>query len=66
MSTLAERMDRLELDLRRMQRELEALRREAHAVAAPEPDVSDAAAAPVVTTVVDEPEPVPALPSVPA
>jgi uncharacterized membrane protein len=32
-STLTERMDRLELDLRRMQRELETLRREARAAA---------------------------------
>src|SRR6478735_7142967 len=64
MSTLAERMDRFELDLRRMQRELEALRREAYAVAEPQAEV---AAAPVVTQVVDEPEPVPAfLPPPPA
>ena len=64
MATLAERMDRFELDLSRMQRELEALRREAHAVASSEPEV---AAAPVVTQVVDEPESVPAfLPPSPA
>ena len=63
MSTFAERIDRFELDLRRMQRELEALRREAHAVASSEPE---AAAAPVVTQVVDEPEPPAFLPPPPA
>ena len=63
MATLAERMDRFELDLSRMQRELEALRREAHALASSEPEV---AAAPVVTQVVDEPEPPAFLPPPPA
>ena len=38
MSTLTERMDRFELDLRRMQRELEALRREARTSGRPEPE----------------------------
>lgn len=53
MSTLAERMNRFELDLRRMQGELEALRREARTTAAAEPE---AAAVPVVAAVVEEPE----------
>src|SRR6186997_1579111 len=51
MATLIERMDRFELDLRRMHRELEALRREARTTAAPEAPVA---------AVVEEPEPVPA------
>ena len=51
MVTLTERMDRFELDLRRMHRELEALRREARTTAAPEAPVA---------AVVEEPEPVPA------
>ncbi len=59
MATLTERMDRFELDLRRMHRELEALRREARTAAAPEPD---APAVPVVAAIVEEPEPVPAIP----
>ena len=53
MVTLTERMDRFELDLRRMHRELEALRREARTTAAPEPEAP-------VAAVVEEPEPVPA------
>jgi len=61
MSTLIERVDRFELDLRRMQRELEDLRREARAAAAPEAPA--AAAVPVLA----EPEPAPVvLPAVPA
>lgn len=42
MSTLTERIDRFELDLRRMQRELEALRREALSSTRPPETVSDA------------------------
>src|ERR1044072_8823812 len=57
MSTLTERMDRFELDLRRMQRELEALRRDARTTAPAEPEASPV---PVVAAVVEEPEPVPA------
>jgi uncharacterized membrane protein len=52
MSTLAERLDRFELDLRRMQRELESLRRESAAAAAP-PAPLEAA----VTVVPDPPQP---------
>jgi len=64
MVTLTERMDRFELDLRRMHRELEALRREASTTAAAEPE---APAVPVVAAIGEEPEPVPAfLPPAPA
>src|SRR6188472_4270126 len=59
MATLTERMDRFELDLRRMHRELEALRREASTTAAAEPE---APAVPVVAAIVEESEPVPAFP----
>ena len=64
MATLIERMDRFELDLRRMHRELEALRREASTTAAAEPE---APTVPVVAAIGEEPEPVPAfLPPAPA
>ena len=52
MATLAERLDRFELDLRRMQRELESLRRESAAAAAP-PAPPEAA----VTVVAEPPQP---------
>jgi len=63
MSTLTERMDRFELDLRRMHRELEALRREARTADVAEPD---APAVPVVAAVVEEPALVPAFVPPPA
>jgi uncharacterized membrane protein len=60
MASLAERIDLLELDLRRVERELQALRREARTAAA-----GGAAPAPEVVVVAEAPAPAVVVPSAP-